>query len=111
MGTCVPRRSAWQSWTTRSSMTRRYCKRGKSSGPIRNPSQGNTKETDMSLSETRVDSLALAIANSGAWERMAYFLPLVRLLADGAPVSREQLATALKRPVAEVTEVLRTFEE
>ena len=68
-------------------------------------------ETDMSLSETRVDSLALAIANSGAWERMAYFLPLVRLLADGAPVSREQLATVLKRPVAEMTEALRQFEE
>jgi alkylmercury lyase len=65
----------------------------------------------MSLSETRMDSLALAIANSGAWEGMAYFLPLVRLLADGAPVSREQLATALKRPVAEVTEVLRQCED
>ena len=65
----------------------------------------------MSLSETRVDSLALAIANSGAWERMAYFLPLVRLLADGAPVSREQLATVLKRPITEVTEVLRQFED
>jgi len=43
----------------------------------------------MSLSETPVDSLALAIANSGFWERMAYFLPLIRLLAGGAPVSRE----------------------
>ncbi len=65
----------------------------------------------MSLSETRVDSLALAIANSGAWERMAYFLPLVRLLADGAPVSGEQLATVLKHPITEVTEVLRQFED
>ena len=42
---------------------------------------------------------------------MAYFLPLLRLLADGAPVSREQLATVLKRPVAEVAEALRQFEE
>src|SRR5262249_29965146 len=65
----------------------------------------------MSLSETRVDSLALAIANSGTWERMAYFLPLMRLLADGAPVSREQLATAINRAVAEVTEALRQFED
>jgi len=65
----------------------------------------------MSLSETRVDSLALAIANSGAWERMAHFLPLVWLLADGAPVSREQLATVLKRPITEVTEALRQFED
>src|SRR2546421_11971105 len=35
----------------------------------------------MSLSETPVDSLALAIANSGFWERMAYFLPLIWLLS------------------------------
>src|SRR5437588_732969 len=35
----------------------------------------------MSLSETPVDSLAPAIANSGFWERMAYFLPLIRLLS------------------------------
>ena len=65
----------------------------------------------MSLSEIPADSLAQAIANSGAWERMAYFLPLVRLLADGAPVSREQLATVLKQPVAEVAEALRQWEE
>ena len=65
----------------------------------------------MSLSETSVDSLALAIANSGSWERMAYFLPLIRLLAGGHRVSREQLAAALERPVAEVTEVLRQFED
>src|SRR5258708_35389804 len=107
----VPRQSEWQSWTTRSSMTQRYCNRGKSSDIIRNPSSGNIKETDMSLSETHVDSLALAIANSGAWERMAHFLPLVWLLADGAPVSREQLATVLKRPVTEGTEALRQFED
>jgi len=42
---------------------------------------------------------------------MAYFLPLMRLLAEGAPVAREQLATALKRPIAEVTEALRQCEE
>jgi len=42
---------------------------------------------------------------------MAYFLPLMRLLADGAPVSREQLETAINRPVAEVTEALRQFED
>lgn len=65
----------------------------------------------MSLSETRRDSLALAIANSGISERTAYFLPLMRLLADGAPVSGEQLAAAINRPVAEVTEALRQFEE
>src|SRR5437899_1810223 len=65
----------------------------------------------MSFSETRVGSLALDIANSGSWERMAYFLPLIRLLADGAPVSREQLATALERPSEEVTEVLRQLED
>jgi alkylmercury lyase len=65
----------------------------------------------MSLSETRVDSLALTIANSGTWEQMAYFLPLMRLLADGAPVSREQLATAINRPAASVTEALRQFED
>ena len=52
----------------------------------------------MSLAETSVDSLALAIANSGSWERMAYFLPLIRLLSNGYPVSLEQLATALERP-------------
>jgi alkylmercury lyase len=65
----------------------------------------------MSLSETRVDSLALAIANSGSWERMAYFLPLIRLLSNGHPVSLEQLATALERPSEEVTEILRQFED
>ena len=65
----------------------------------------------MSLSETRVDSLALAIANSGSWERMAYFLPLIRLLADGAPVSSEHLAAALGRPSEEVTEALRQCED
>ncbi len=65
----------------------------------------------MSLSEIPADSLAQAIANSETWEWMAYFLPLVRLLADGAPVSREQLATVLKRPVAEVAEALCQFEE
>jgi len=65
----------------------------------------------MSLSETRVEHLAIAIAASLSWERMTYFLPLVRLLADGDPVSREQLATALKRPVADVTDALRQFEE
>ncbi len=65
----------------------------------------------MSLSETSVDSLALAIANSGSWERMAYFLPLIRLLSNGHPVSLEQLATALERPSEEVTEVLRQFED
>jgi len=65
----------------------------------------------MSLSETRVDSLALAIANSGSWERMAYFLPLIRLLSNGHPVSLEQLATALERPSEEVTEILCQFED
>ena len=65
----------------------------------------------MSLSETPADPLALAIANSGPWERMAYFLPLMQLLANGAPVSREQLATVLKRSVAEVNEALRQFED
>jgi predicted transcriptional regulator len=65
----------------------------------------------MSLSETRVDSLALAIANSGSWERMAYFLPLVRLLSNGHPVSLEQLAAALERPSEEVTEILRQCED
>ncbi len=65
----------------------------------------------MSLSETPLDSLALAIANSGSWERMAYFLPLIRLLAGGAPVSREQLGAALGRPSEEVTEALRQFED
>ena len=65
----------------------------------------------MSLSETSVDSLALAIANSGSWERMAYFLPLILLLSNGHPVSLEQLATALERPSEEVAEVLRQFED
>ena len=65
----------------------------------------------MSLSETSVEHLAIAIAASLSWERMTYFLPLMRLLAGGDPVSREQLATALKRPVAEVTEALRQFED
>jgi alkylmercury lyase len=65
----------------------------------------------MDISETRLDSLAVAIANSGSWERMTIFLPLMRLLADGDPVSLEQLATVLGRPVDEVAEVLRQFEE
>jgi hypothetical protein len=65
----------------------------------------------MSLSETRVDSLALAIANSGSWERMAYFLPLIQLLADGAPVSSEHLAAALGQPSEEVTRALRQCED
>ncbi len=65
----------------------------------------------MSMSETRLDSLASAIAASNSWERMTYFLPLTRLLANGNPVSREQLAMTLKRPVDEVTEALRQFED
>ena len=65
----------------------------------------------MSMSETRLDSLASAIAASNSWERMTYFLPLTRLLANGTPVSKEQLAMTLKRPVTSVTEALRQFED
>lgn len=65
----------------------------------------------MSLSETSVEHLAIAIATSLSWERMASFLPLMRLLSRGDPVSREQLATVLGRPEAIVAEVLRQFED
>jgi alkylmercury lyase len=65
----------------------------------------------MSLSETRVEHLAIAIAASPSWERMAYFLPLIRLLSRGNPVTREQLATALGPPEAIVADALRQFED
>jgi alkylmercury lyase len=65
----------------------------------------------MSLSETYLDHLATAFASSTSWERMTYFRPLTRLLAHGDPVSTEQLARALGRPEAEVSEALRQFEE
>jgi alkylmercury lyase len=63
------------------------------------------------MEETHVGHLATAIAKSTSWERMEYFLPLTRLLANGEPISREQLATVLTRLVAEVTEALRQFED
>ncbi len=63
----------------------------------------------MSLSETSVEHLAIAIADSNSWERMAYFLPLMRLLSRGDPVTREQLATVLGRPEARVAEALHQF--
>ena len=65
----------------------------------------------MSLSETSVEHLAIAIADSNSWERMAYFLPLIRLLSRGDPVTMEQLATVLGRPKAIVADVLRQFED
>jgi alkylmercury lyase len=65
----------------------------------------------MSISETCKDHLASAIATSLSWERRRYTLPLIRLLANGHPVSKEQLAAALERPLEEVTEVLRQFED
>ncbi len=65
----------------------------------------------MSLSETSVEHLAIAIADSNSWERMAYFLPLMRLLSRGDPVTREQLATVLGRPEAIVADALRQFED
>jgi alkylmercury lyase len=65
----------------------------------------------MSMSETPVDHLATAIAQSSSWERMTYFLPLMRLLESGDPVSREQLARVLQRPVDEVIEALHQFED
>lgn len=65
----------------------------------------------MSLSETYLDHLATAVASGTSWERMTYFRPLTRLLAHGDPVSTEQLARVLGRPEAEVSEVLRQFEE
>jgi alkylmercury lyase len=65
----------------------------------------------MSLSETSVEHLAIAIAASPSWERMAYFLPLIRLLSRGDPVTREQLATVLGRPEAIVADALRQFED
>ena len=64
----------------------------------------------MSLSETSVEHLAIAIADSNSWERMAYFLPLMRLLSGGDPVTREQLATVLGPPEAIVADALRQFE-
>src|SRR2546421_6682274 len=42
---------------------------------------------------------------------MAYFLPLIRLLSRGDPVTMEQLATVLGRPEAIVAEALRQFED
>lgn len=65
----------------------------------------------MSISQTRENILALAIAKSTSWERMEYFLPLMRLLVNGEPISRAHLATALGRPVEEVTGALRQFED
>ena len=63
------------------------------------------------MGETPLDHLATAIAHSTSGERMTYFLPLMRLLANGEPISRAQLATVLQQPVAEVTEALRQFED
>src|SRR5712692_4943647 len=110
METCVPRRSA--DYRDMDGQRVHPCPRNtETEVSLLVQSGAQAKETDMSLSETSVDSLALAIANSGSWERMAYFLPLIRLLSNGHPVSLEQLATALERPFEEVTEVLRQFED
>lgn len=65
----------------------------------------------MSLSETSVNDLARALVESLSRDRMEYLLPLMRRLAFGLPVSREQLAMALGQPVAEVAEALRQFED
>ena len=65
----------------------------------------------MKMSETNLDHLAITIANTQSWERMTYFLPLIRLLANGEPVSKEQLATALTQPADAVTEALRQFDD
>lgn len=58
-----------------------------------------------------MDHLATTISNSNSWERMTIFLPLMRLLASGAPISLKQLARVLGRPEADVAEALRQFEE
>jgi hypothetical protein len=46
----------------------------------------------MSISDTHLDHLATTLAQSNSWERMEYFLPLMRLLANGKPISTEHLA-------------------
>lgn len=61
--------------------------------------------------ETHLDHLATELAQSNSWERMEYFLPLMRLLANGEPISTEHLAMILGRPVEEVTDALRQFED
>ncbi len=65
----------------------------------------------MSMSQMREHILALTLANNESWERMRYFLPLMQLLVHGEPVSLEHLATTLGRPVQDVIEALRQFED
>jgi alkylmercury lyase len=65
----------------------------------------------MSVPETHLDILAQTIVTSASWERMSLFLPLLRLLAHGDPVSKAQLAAVLGRFEEEVIEALRQFEE
>jgi alkylmercury lyase len=83
----------------------------RSGSEARQETDQQKQRNDRSMLETQLDHLATAIAQSSSWERMEYFLPLMRLLANGEPISDQQLATELQRPVAEVTEALRQFED
>jgi alkylmercury lyase len=64
------------------------------------------------MSPSTGDTLARSIANNSlSRERAVFFLSLIQLLADGAPVTVEQLATAVHRSPDEVTEALHQFPE
>jgi alkylmercury lyase len=54
-----------------------------------------------------LDEIARAIANALHCDHRAFCLQLLRLLANGHPVSPEQLATTLDLPSDEVTTILR----
>jgi alkylmercury lyase len=73
-------------------------------------SQNKEKGNNDAFSRMYAASFARALAASRSWEQMIS-LSLIRLLADGAPVSREHLAATLGRPVEEVTEALRHSED
>jgi alkylmercury lyase len=65
----------------------------------------------MRLSQIQLEQLAVALARSDSFNRLGYSFSLVQLLAKGEPVSRAAVAATLQRPVAEVAEALRQFED
>ena len=64
------------------------------------------------MSRSSRETIAKTIATSSmSREKTVFFLPLMQLLANGAPVTIEQLATAVHRSPDEVTEALHQFAE
>ncbi len=70
------------------------------------------KKGTRTMSRFSKETIARSIATSSMpREKAVYFFSLMQLLANGAPVTVEQLATAVHRSPDEVTEALHQFTE